>query len=77
MRDQEAVLRYFIDTGWLVICQDLYIKLLHENIKDFDIFLGEESQTSYYFFNTYGDLCVIIEGQEFALSKTTSYDIAF
>ena len=77
MTDQKAVLRYYFDTGWMVVNNDLFIKLIHENIRDFDILLDDDYQTSRYFFNSYGELCVIIENQEFALSKTIGYDIEF
>ena len=77
MRDQKAVLRYYFDTGWMVVNNDLFIKLIHENIRAFDMLLDDDYQTSRYFFNNYGELCVIIENQEFALSKTTCYDIVF
>jgi len=77
MRDQKAVLRYYLETGWVVVNQDLFIKLIHENIRDFDMLLDDDYQTSRYFFNSYGELCVIIENQEFSLSKTTCYDIKF
>ena len=77
MKDQKPVLRYYIDTGWVLVNQNLFIKLIHENIRNFDILLDDDYQTSRYFFNNYGELCVIIENQEFALSKTTGYDIAF
>ncbi|HMA59372.1 MAG: hypothetical protein KGY44_10115 [Halanaerobiales bacterium] len=77
MRDQKAVLRYYLDNGWMVVNQDIFIKLIHENIRDFDILLNDDYQTSKYYFNIYGELCVIVAGQEFSLSKSTGYDIEF
>ena len=30
MTDQKAVLRYYFDTGWVVVNNDLFIKLIYE-----------------------------------------------
>jgi len=74
---EKATLRYFLEYGWIVVNQNLFIKLSHKNITHFKLKKKDNYQDCQYYFNSYGDICIRIDDLEFALSKSYGYDIAF
>lgn len=74
---KKATLRYFLDYGWIVVSQYHFFKLKHENISHFRLKKNESYHFCQYYFNSYGDTCIIIDHLEFSLSKSYGYDIEF
>ena len=74
---EKATLRYFLEYGWVVVGQNLFLRLNHENISRFRLKKNDIYQDCQYYFNSYGDICINIDDLEFALSKSYGYDIEF
>ena len=74
---KKATLRYFLEQGWIVVNSDFSFKLIYDNIRSFRLKRNDEFHFCSYYFNTFGDLCIVIDDIEVALSKSYGYEIEY